>query len=48
MKIHDENKSILHCKKAFSCVLEDIASKLCRWGKPQTPILKHNNYGKNS
>ena len=33
---------------AFSDVLEDIASKRFLWGNPQTPIFKHNNYGKNS
>ena len=48
MKINDESKYILHCKKAFSNVLEDIASKCLLWGKPPDPDFKQHYNGKNS
>ena len=37
MKINDENKYILFCKKGFLGLLEDIGSKKFSGGKPQTP-----------
>ena len=41
MKINDENKYIIFCKRVFSDVLESVGSKNFSGGKPPDPILTY-------
>ena len=47
MKINDESKYILICKKGLPTFLEDTASTFFFWGKPPDLILKKSNYENN-
>ena len=40
MKLNDESKNILVCKRAFTEVLEITISKFFTGGKPHTPIAQ--------